>query len=181
VSGFHRRRGKLVVTLDPAEVQVLADVVDQVRQLLALRRSAAPADPLEAITGIRTAPSSPPEDPALGRLLPDFHRDDADLAGGLRVLYEPELISAKDRAAVVLLDSLPLGGGTVRLSEEAAEAWLTSLNDVRLALGVRLDITDDDAEPTLDRAELHGAGPAMYNVYRWLSALQDSLVVALMH
>ena len=181
MAGFRRRRGKLVVTLEPAEVQVLADVVDQVRQLLAQRRAEAPADPLDVITGIQTAPSTPPADPALGRLLPDFHREDDALAGGLRVLYEPELITAKDRAAVALLDSLPLGGGTVRLSEETAEAWLTSLNDVRLALGVRLDITDDDAEPELARPELQGAGPAMFNVYRWLSALQDSLVVALMH
>lgn len=179
--GFRRRRGKLVVTLESAEVQVLADVVDQVRQLLAQRRSEAPSDPLDAITGIQTAPSTAPTDPALGRLLPAFHREDDELAAGLRVLYEPELITAKDRAAVALLDSLPHGGGTVRLSEETAEAWLTSLNDVRLALGVRLDITDDEAEPDLDRSDLHGTGAAMYNVYRWLSALQDSLVVALMH
>lgn len=181
MAGFRRRRGKLVVTLEPAEVQVLADVVDQVRQLLAQRRGEAPSDPLDAITGIQTAPSTAPSDPALARLLPDFHRDDDQLAAGLRVLYEPELITAKDRAAVELLDSLPHGGGTVRLSEETAEAWLASLNDVRLALGVRLEITDDEQEPDLDRAELRGAGPTMFNVYRWLSALQDSLVVALMH
>jgi hypothetical protein len=180
VPGFRRRRGKLVVTLDPAEVQVLADVVDQVRQLLAQRRSEAPADPLDVITGIQTAPSTPPTDPALGRLLPDFSRDDDELAGGLRVLYEPELITTKDRAAVALLDSLPLGGGTVRLTEDVAELWLTALNDVRLALGVRLGLEDDDAEPDLERPELQGAGPAMYNVYRWLSAIQDSLVTALM-
>ncbi|MEO5833027.1 MAG: DUF2017 family protein, partial [Nakamurella sp.] len=120
MAGFRRRRGKLVVTLEPAEVQVLADVVDQVRQLLAQRRGEAPADPLDAITGIQTAPSTAPADPALARLLPDFHREDDELAGGLRVLYEPDLITAKDRAAVALLDSLPLGGGTVRLSEDTA-------------------------------------------------------------
>lgn len=178
--GFRRRRGRLVITLEQSEVQLLADVVDQVRQLLAQRRGEAPADPLDAITGIQTAPSSTPDDPALARLLPDFSRDDADLAGGLRVLYEPDLITAKDRAAVALLDSLPLGGGTVRLSEDVAAMWLTSLNDVRLALGVRLGISDDEIEPDVEREELQGAGPAMYNVYRWLSAIQDSLVTAMM-
>ena len=179
--GFRRRFGRLVISLEPAEVQLLADVVDQVRQLLAQRRSEAPDDPLDAITGIQTAPSTAPTDPALARLLPDFSRDDSDLAGGLRVLYEPDLITAKDHAAVVLLDSLPLGGGTIRLTEEVATEWLTSLNDVRLALGVRLGIVDDDSEPDLDRPELQDAGPAMYNVYRWLSAIQDSLVTALMN
>lgn len=178
--GFRRRRGRLVITLEPTEVQLLADVVDQVRQLLAQRRGEAPTDPLSAITGIQTAPSTEPADPALARLFPNFHRDDAELAGGLRVLYEPDLITAKDRAAVALLDSLPLGGGTVRLTEDVAEFWLTALNDVRLALGVRLGLEDDNAEPDLDRPELQGAGPAMYNVYRWLSAIQDSLVTALL-
>ncbi len=177
---FRRRRGRLVATLEPGEVQVLADVVDQLRQLLAQRREEAPTDPLDAITGIQTAPSTTPTDPALARLLPDFHREDDELASGLRVLYEPGLITAKDRAAVELLDSLPHGGGTVRLTEETAQAWLTALNDVRLALGVRLGITDDDTEPDLDRPELRGAGSTMFNVYRWLSALQDSLVMALM-
>jgi hypothetical protein len=180
VPGFRRRFGRLVISLEPTEVQLLADIVDQVRQLLAQRRGEGPTDPLEAITGIQTAPSTAPADPALARLLPDFSRDDSDLAGGLRVLYEPELIAAKDRAAVALLDSLPLGGGTIRLTEDVAAEWLTALNDVRLALGVRLGIVDDDSEPDLDREELQGAGSAMYNIYRWLSAIQDSLVTALM-
>ncbi len=177
--GFRRRMGRLTLTLQPDEAQLLANVVDQVRQLLAQRRAEAPEDPLNSLTGMPTAPGSAPTDPALARLLPDFHRGDERLAGGLRVLYEPELIAAKDRAAVVMLDSLPLGGGTVRLTEETADHWLTALNDVRLALGVRLGIVGDDAEPDLDQPELGETGAAAYGVYRWLSAVQDSLVTAL--
>jgi hypothetical protein len=180
MSGFSRRRGRLVITLGQPEVQLLADVVDQVRQLLAQRRTEAPVDPLSALTGISTAPSTPPTDPALERLLPDFVRNDPDLSAGLRILHEPQLLAAKDNAAVALLDSLPLGGGTVRLTPEIAQQWLSALNDVRLALGVRLGIVEDDVEPNVDRPELGNAGRTMYNVYRWLSALQDSLVNALM-
>ena len=80
---------------------------------------------------------------------------------------------------MTLLDSLPRGGGQVRLDDATATAWITALNDVRLALGVRLEITEDDVPPPgIDDPE--SAEAAMYATYRWLSAVQDSLVTALM-
>lgn len=182
--GFRRSQGKYAIHLSAAEVRLLADVVDQVRDLLAIRRAQTPDDPLQAITGMHGSPETTPEDPALARLLPDFVRPTpglaaeaaAELASGLRVLHEPELIRSKDHAAVLLLNSLPVGGGTVRLSPEVADAWLTALNDVRLALGVRLRIDDDDTLPDLTHPDLGDSGEMLFSVYRWLSALQDSLV-----
>ena len=144
---FHRRFGRYVGWLEPAEASLIADLVDQVRQLLADRRTETPVDPLAETHRDDVGPSTPPADPAVARLLPDFHADDAELSAGLRVLHEPDLIAAKDAAAVVLLDSLPRGGGQVRLDEETAGCWIAALNDVRLALGVRLEITEDDALP----------------------------------
>lgn len=180
MQGFKRRRGKIVATFGSTEAGLIADLVDQVRTMLSARRAEAPDDPLAELTGINIAPSTPPEDPAIARLLPDFHQGDDDLAAALRVLHEPDLIAAKDAAAVALLDSLPLGGGTVRLTDEQADLWLAALNDVRLALGVRLGITTDDGEPDLERPEMAEVGVPMYNVYGWLSAIQDSLVNAVM-
>lgn len=177
---FRVRLGRYTATLDQVEARLLADLVDQVRTLLADRRSATPVDPLASITGVTVGPSTAPNDPAVARLLPDFSREDADLSAGLRMLREPEVLAAKDAAAVVLLDSLPRGGGTVRLDEPTARSWLTALNDVRLALGVRLDITDDDTEPAGATADPAGPGYAMYVTYRWLTAMQESLVQALM-
>jgi hypothetical protein len=71
--------------------------------------------------------------------------------------------------------SLPPSGGEVRLDREQAGAWLRTTNDVRLALGVRLDITED-TEPPDDPAEDEGQQLA---VYYWLTAVQGSLVDAL--
>ena len=147
--------------------------------MLAARRGDVPKDPLVELTGLTVGPSDPPRDPALARLLPDFHAADADLSAGMRALHEPDLIAAKDANAVALLDSLPRGGGTVRLDDATAQAWLSALNDVRLALGVRLEITDDDAEPAGVTDDPDGQTAAMYHTYRWLSAVQDSLVSAL--
>ncbi len=180
---FHRRFGKYAATFESTEARLIADLVDQVRHLLAERRAETPADPLAALTGMTVGPPTPPEDPAVARLLPDFHAEDHELSSGLRVLHEPEVIAMKDAAAVRLLDTLPRGGGTVRLDQESAEAWMRALNDVRLALGVRLEITEDDMErPPLDDDTDPSDDPiaAMFATYRWLSAVQDSLVTAMM-
>jgi Domain of unknown function (DUF2017) len=179
VRPFHRRLGRYTAWLEPAEASLIADLVDQVRQLLAARRIETPEDPLAELTGMTLGPATPPKDPAVARLLPDFHAEDAELSAGLRVLHEPELIAAKDAAAVALLASLPRGGGHVRLDEEAANNWIVALNDVRLALGVRLEITSDDGlPPGVDDPDSPEA--AMFHTYRWLSAVQDSLVTALL-
>ena len=45
-----------------------------------------------------------------------------------------------------MLDSLPAGGGRIQLTGDQALAWLKALNDVRLALGVRLGVTEDFEE-----------------------------------
>ena len=177
---FSRRFGRYTAVFEPAEATLLSDLVDQVRQMLAGRRAEVSADPLAHLTGMVVAPPSPPADPALARLLPDFHASDAEFAAAMRMLREPELIGMKDASAVKLLDSLPRGGGTVHLDAEAAQAWVATLNDVRLALGIRLEITDDDYEPPAD-ADPDGMQMAIYATYRWLSAVQDSLVTALLH
>lgn len=176
---FRRRFGRYVATFEAAEAALIADLVDQVRQLLAARRSEGTGDPLATLTGMSVGTSSQPADPAVARLLPDFHTEDHELSAGMRMLHEPELISVKDAAAVDLLDSLPRGGGQVRLEPETAQSWSAALNDVRLALGVRLQITEDDAAPPgVDDPESQEA--AMFATYRWLSAVQESLVTAMM-
>lgn len=177
---FTRRAGRFTMTFNAAESALLADLVGQVRTLLAGRRDQAPVDPLAELTGIAVGPSTPPADPALARLLPDFHRDDAALSAGLRVLREPEVVAAKDDAARALLRDLPASGGSVDLGETAARAWIVALNDVRLVFGVRLDITSDDAEPAAAEAGPDTPAYAMYAAYRWLSMVQESLVEALL-
>jgi hypothetical protein len=118
-----------------------------------------------------------PEDPVLARLLPDGYRDDPEAAGEFRKYTEPTLRNAKQRAAQEMLDTLPAAGGRVQLTPEQAQAWLKALNDVRLALGVRLEVTEDFDQQW---ARLDAADPrwTAYEVYAWLGAVQESLVQA---
>jgi hypothetical protein len=181
-------RVRYTAVLDRAEASVLRGLVRQIDDMLTERSAAAPEDELAAMTGIRTGPSTAPEDPVLARLLPDFHPPAADapegaegaegavdLSPALRSVREPELIDAKREAIAVVLTTCPEHGGRVELAPAQAEAWLTAVNDVRLALGTALEIREDMPEqlPPDDPRADH------LPVYHWLTWLQDSLVTTL--
>lgn len=173
---------KLRTEMDAREATVLRSLVGSVLGLLNERASSSDDDELAALTGLRTGKSTPPEDKALRRLLPDFQRGDdtseladkANLNGALRSLHEPDIIDAKVSSGSVVLDTLPAGGGKILLTPEQAEAWLATLNDVRLALGTTLGIdagTPDELPEDDPRA-------AHLGVYHWLTWMQDSLLQA---
>jgi hypothetical protein len=177
------RVGDSVTTkIDRQEAAVLRGLVTQIDEMLQARIAEAPQDDLAELTGIRTGPSTAPDDPILSRLLPDFHKmedgtskEDRDSAAALRSLHEPELLDVKTGVAGVLLDTCPPGGGMVKLSVEQADAWLSALNDVRLALGTTLNVTEDMPD---DLPDDDPRGPHL-GVYHWLTWMQESLVTAL--
>jgi hypothetical protein len=137
-------------------------------------------DDLDALEAMLYPPGAAqtPEDPVLARLLPDAYSDDPEAAGEFRKYTEPALRSAKYAVGKQLLDTLPEAGGRIRLSHEEALSWLKALNDVRLALGVRLGVTEEFEQ---DWAKLKPDDPqwTAYEVYAWLGAVQVSLVQAL--
>ncbi|MFD7842644.1 oxidative stress transcriptional regulator AosR [Nocardia sp. NPDC004340] len=174
---------KLRSEMDAHEADVLRSLVGAVTGLLVDRAESAPEDDLAALTGLQLGNSTPPADPRLARLLPDFHRPEpgspdaerADLNSALRSLHEPEIIESKVAAGRVVLDTLPPQGGRIVINPEQADAWLTALNDVRLALGTALDIDADTPEHFPDDDP---RGPSL-EVYHWLTWMQDSLIQAL--
>jgi hypothetical protein len=177
----------VVVTFDEVEASLLRHLVGEVRDLLADGEETPPTptgaaglptdDELSAITGM-TGPDpladepATPDDPALARLLPDAYRGDPDAAGEFRRLTEGSLRRDKVTAAERLLAALPGDGpGEVRLDPASTEAWLSTINDVRLALGTRLEVTEEMAEPDPEDPD----APA-YVVYLWLTELQGVLI-----
>jgi len=157
VRPFRRKGEDVVARFDPAEAGIVGLLLDQLEQLLA-----ADEDDLG-------------DDPVLARLLPEGHRGDPRLAADYRELTESALRGGKADDLATVRATLPLGGGDVRLDPEQAAAWLRSTNDLRLALGTRLQITED-TEPPEDATGEEGQQLA---VYYWLTALQGSLVDAL--
>ena len=168
------------------EADLLSSLVSSMVGMLDARESSAPVDELAEITGMRTGNSVPPQDDTMKRLLPDFYRQATEHPAGsgtaeslnsaLRSLHEPEIIDAKREAAQRLLDTVPAGGGKFELSEDDAQAWVSAVNDVRLALGTMLDIGPDGPD------KLPGDHPMAghLDVYQWLTVLQEYLVLSLM-
>jgi hypothetical protein len=77
-----------------------------------------------------------------------------------------------------MLDTLPDAGGRIKLTQDQALSWLKALNDIRLALGVRLGVTEEFEEQW---GALKPDDPqwTAFEVYAWLGAVQESLVQAL--
>ena len=152
---FRAKGHEVVARFDAAEAGVLGLLLDQLEQLLD-----------EDDAG---------DDPVLARLLPEGHRGDPRLAADFRELTESSLRGGKADDLATVRATLPEVGGEVRLDREQAGAWLRATNDLRLALGVRLDITEDTEPPE----DLAGEEAHQLALYYWLTAAQGSLVDAL--
>jgi Domain of unknown function (DUF2017) len=155
---FRRKGGDVVARLDPAEAGIVGLLLDQLEQLLAAEE--------DDVT----------DDPVLTRLFPDGHRGDPRLAADYRELTESSLRGGKTDDLATVRATLPSEGGEVRLDRDQAQAWLRTTNDLRLALGTRLDVTEDTEPPD----DITGDDDHQLAVYYWLTALQGSLVDAVL-
>jgi hypothetical protein len=99
---------------------------------------------------LRTVLVQGQDEPVNQRLFPPAYLDVADVERDTeyqRLMHE-DLVEEKLANLDLVTDSLARGSASVRrwtveLTEDEATAWLGVLNDLRLALGVRLDITED--------------------------------------
>lgn len=175
---FTRHRGAVRADVDRVEAQVLTQLAQEVLQLVEPADSS--DDPLAAMVGLPVGDVDVPEDPVLLRLLPDAYRgDDEDTraaASDFRRYTDAELRATKRGHATVVLETVPSEGGRLELDRDQADAWLGALNDMRLALGTSLGVTEE-TDPD-DYAEDHPARQAL-EVYGWLGWLQESLLSCL--
>ena len=145
------RLGGYVVRLPPAEREVLGSLPPMLRSLL--------AEPND-------------EDPALRRLFPSAFLDDERAAAEFDSVVRDDLVGER----LAAIETLERTVGSDRLSEEELSAWLASVNDLRLVLGVRLAVTEEStpddfrSDPETERA---------YALYAYLSYLEEEMVDAL--
>ncbi|WP_318198014.1 DUF2017 domain-containing protein [Streptomyces sp. MCL20-2] len=197
--------GGAAVALDEVEISILRSLAVQLLELIGPGDQPADGeDPLAAL--FAEGPSKPPTDPALLRLFPDAYGGPGGSEGPARAgkpeeeqelrersaefrrFTEMDLRSGKrdDALAVVrTLDALSpaAGGGAVlTLTGDECLNWLRSLNDLRLTIGTRLEVSDEDQgeEGSLYRLPDSDPRKPMVMAYLWLGALQESLVETLM-
>jgi len=143
------RDGRIEVRLGEAERDVLVHVLGQLR---------------DALVG-------DPDDPMLQRLFPPAYADDPEKEAGFRALARDELLESR----LAAIDAVEASLDAELLDPDAAGAWMRSLNALRLVLGTRLDVTEDD-----DRGiEPDDPDAPARALYYFLSNLVDELVDAL--
>ncbi|MFJ4671011.1 DUF2017 domain-containing protein [Kitasatospora purpeofusca] len=179
--------GGAVLALEELEVSILRSLEVQMLELIGPGPGGDGGDPLAAL--FAEGPTEAPADPALARLFPDAYGDPAgpadpesrEAAGEFRRYTEPDLRTRKREDALYAVRTLDgLGGedGTVELDATGCRHWLGALNDLRLTLGVRLEVTDEDERGLYELPDSDDRKPLVM-AYLWLGALQESLLEAM--
>ena len=147
------RRGGVKLRLDAGEPAVLLSLLEELRTVVA---------------------ADDADDAVVQRLFPAAY-EDADAADEFRELTETSLRTERTGRIERCEAEIASGSGTIDLADEAGDRWLRVLNDLRLALGTRIGVTEDwghDVDPD-DPAQFPQAA------YLWLTGAQDALVRAL--
>ena len=163
--------GKLTLKLDDAELGVLSQLFEQMAELLEHPESEAGADPLAKMLNM-SGSTQISEDPALARLFPDGYSDDEHASADFRRFTEQDLRAQKLAALNSVRDSLSGWIGKSSITAQQAQDWLKAINDLRLVLGTRLEITDEvETDFEADEPGIH--------LYNYLTYLQGTLIEAL--
>jgi Domain of unknown function (DUF2017) len=141
------RDGSFQLRLTDDERDLVADLAAQMRELLVSE-----------------------ETDGLQRLYPPAYANDPERDSEYRAMVHDELLE-KRLAAVEVVEQT---AAAKTLTEEQVTAWMGAINDLRLVLGTRLDVTEDQDFPALDDP----SAPA-FAVYQYLTHLLAEIVHAL--
>ncbi len=146
--GVRRNRdGTFRVNLPEHERELLGGLVTQLRELLVAE-----------------------ETDGLERLFPPAHANDEARNAEYRALVHDELLERR----LAAIDVVEATVGATELDEAQLTAWMGAINDLRLVLGTRLDVSED-----MEVIEPDDPQAAGYAVYGYLSQLLGSIVQAL--
>ena len=144
---MRRTRKGIELSIPSEERELLGELVAQLRELLL-------AD----------------DDPNLRRLYPTAHPDDEELDTEYQSLVHGTLVEGR----LAALDTMESSLGETTLTEEQLGCWMGAINDLRLVLGTRLDVSEEEHEIDPDAPD----GPARV-VYHYLGWFLDEIVVVL--
>jgi hypothetical protein len=180
VTRFRKRKSTVVVSFAEHEAEILANLLRNLVELLydgMPPRASVGSDPLATLLD-NDGPTSPPEDEVLQRLLPDAYKEDDQAAAEFRRFTERGLRDGKITDAKRVLTAIeeaefPNDGITVEGDDQIS--WLRAINDLRLAIGARLGIEEDDYEMWANLPE-EDPRRLTYDLYDWLGYLQSALL-----
>ena len=177
--------GDLSVALSNDELHILINLVEQLLELLGERnfthhyQSDDPFAQLMAATlGNIQSPIEQPDDPVLRRLLPNGYADPESAAefrkyteGSLRSLKQKHLLYLREQLVFPVDHELPKAD----ISITNPTQWLIAINDLRIALAVRLEI-DEDGYKKYELMSDSDPQKHLHAVYYWLGGIQENLI-----
>jgi hypothetical protein len=110
-------------------------------------------------------------DPSLRRLFPTAYAEDPERDREYHALVRDELADRRRAAVDTLLATLD----ERRLTEEQLTAWMGAINDLRLVLGTRLDVSEETELPD----DPDDPDAPMLALYGYLGFLLENIVEAL--
>lgn len=143
-----RRDGTYSLRLDADERDALRSLPGQLRELLAT------------------------DDPVLDRLFPSAYTDDAEASAEYARLMRDDLMAGRLSSIAVMEETID----AERLDEAQVVAWMGAINDLRLVLGTRLDVSE---EMEVEDIAPDDARYGLWHLYLWLGWLQENVVEAL--
>jgi hypothetical protein len=146
---FEKKGDRFSVRLGKRERELLVELCRQSRALLETE--------------------DPSSDPAVARLFPAAYQDDP-----LRNLeYETSLGGAPRSGKLEALDTVERTVNARMLSEEELLSWMGVVNDLRLVLGTRIDVTEESTDDDFPTGGPHHDAFQVYQFLGWL--LQEML------
>ena len=112
------------------------------------------------------------DDPALERLYPPAYVDDDERNDEYQRLMRGDLEQRRRTS----LDVMEATIDATTLDEDQLVAWMGAVNDLRLVLGTRLDVSEDPLEDQVDEDDPRAPAFALYG---YLGYLQETVVQAL--
>jgi hypothetical protein len=142
------RSGRYQLRLDGEERALLRGLPTQLRELLAT------------------------DDPSLRRLFPTAYTDDPKREAEYQQLMRDDLLERHRGALEVMEETID----ATDLDEEQLLAWMKAVNQMRLVLGTRLEVTEELYDQGMDASDPRAPAFALYSYLGWL---QEHIVQAL--
>ena len=183
MSEFLRNGNLFSLDLSIYEAHILINLVEQLLELLGegdFNHHYDESDTFaQLMSQLKAAPDeiTVPEDSVLLRLLPNAYAD-PEAAADFRRYTEPTLRGQKQRTLKEVRAALEIIVDEDRagvVEDLDSEIWLMAINDLRLALSVRLEINPDSFD-IFEALSDNDPQKAIYAVYFWLGWLQTSLL-----
>ena len=140
------------------------------------------SDPFQQLLGGFGEADLDRDDPLIERLFPDAYPDDPAATADFRRFTEADAVRARLADAHVVLDDLGRtegGSRPLRVPNDHADAWVKTLNALRLALSVRLGIVDDRSHAAVEALPADDPRSHLADLYDWLGYVLESLLHAL--